>query len=233
MTTMRMTTTRTRTKKKPELHRADHERGPRQLASRERIRLALRQVAAAEPDPRKRRLFLQLAQPPRSRRPMGQIGDRAFIISSHARARIVARLVRRWVQIAARRTRRDEAARPIHLQCAAVRHPATRCPPRSARWVHATAAPWEAICGPSVFGVNDGLVSNASLVMGVAGAGVATSYVLMTGIAGLLAGALSMAAGEYVSVRSQREMYEYQIALERDGARGVSGRGSRGARAHL
>ena len=68
----------------------------------------------------------------------------------------------------------------------------------------------------SVFGVNDGLVSNASLVLGIAGAGAANSYVLMTGVAGLLAGALSMAAGEYVSVRTQREMYEYQIALERD-----------------
>jgi vacuolar iron transporter family protein len=68
----------------------------------------------------------------------------------------------------------------------------------------------------SVFGVNDGLLSNASLVLGVAGAGAANSYVLMTGAAGLLAGALSMAAGEYVSVRTQREMYEYQIALERD-----------------
>ena len=68
----------------------------------------------------------------------------------------------------------------------------------------------------SVFGINDGLVSNASLVLGVAGAGAANAYVLMTGAAGLLAGALSMAAGEYVSVRTQREMYEYQIALERD-----------------
>ena len=68
----------------------------------------------------------------------------------------------------------------------------------------------------SVFGVNDGLVSNASLVLGVAGAGTQSNYVLMTGLAGLLAGALSMAAGEYVSVRSQREMYEYQIALERE-----------------
>src|SRR5262249_41889667 len=67
----------------------------------------------------------------------------------------------------------------------------------------------------AVFGVNDGLVSNTSLVMGVAGAGAANDFVLMTGVAGLLAGALSMAAGEYVSVRSQREMYEYQIALER------------------
>jgi VIT1/CCC1 family predicted Fe2+/Mn2+ transporter len=68
----------------------------------------------------------------------------------------------------------------------------------------------------AVFGVNDGLVSNASLVMGVAGAGATNEYVLLTGAAGLLAGALSMAAGEYVSVRSQRDMYEYQIALERE-----------------
>ncbi len=68
----------------------------------------------------------------------------------------------------------------------------------------------------TVFGMNDGLLSNASLVLGVAGAGAGNSYVLMTGAAGLLAGALSMAAGEYVSVRTQREMYEYQIALERE-----------------
>ncbi len=67
----------------------------------------------------------------------------------------------------------------------------------------------------AVFGVNDGLVSNASLILGVAGAAASTDVVLMSGIAGLLAGALSMAAGEYVSVRSQREMYEYQIGLER------------------
>jgi vacuolar iron transporter family protein len=68
----------------------------------------------------------------------------------------------------------------------------------------------------AVFGVNDGLLSNASLILGVAGAGVDARYVLTSGVAGLLAGALSMAAGEYVSVRSQREMYEYQIGLERD-----------------
>ena len=67
----------------------------------------------------------------------------------------------------------------------------------------------------AVFGVNDGLVSNTCLIMGVAGASLASEQVLTTGIAGLLAGALSMAAGEYLSMRSQREMYEYQIGLER------------------
>jgi VIT1/CCC1 family predicted Fe2+/Mn2+ transporter len=67
----------------------------------------------------------------------------------------------------------------------------------------------------AVFGASDGLVSNASLVMGVAGAGIPSDALLLTGMAGLLAGALSMGAGEYVSVRSQREFYEHQIALER------------------
>ena len=68
----------------------------------------------------------------------------------------------------------------------------------------------------AVFGVNDGLVSNAALILGVAGATADNAVVLLTGSAGLLAGALSMAAGEYISVRSQREMFEYQIGLERE-----------------
>jgi vacuolar iron transporter family protein len=67
-----------------------------------------------------------------------------------------------------------------------------------------------------VFGVNDGLVSNASLILGVAGAAPQPGMIMLSGVAGLLAGAFSMAAGEYISVRSQREMYEYQIGLERD-----------------
>jgi len=58
----------------------------------------------------------------------------------------------------------------------------------------------------AVFGANDGLVSNLSLVMGMAATGVPSPVVLMSGVAGLLAGALSMGAGEYVSVRSQREL---------------------------
>jgi VIT1/CCC1 family predicted Fe2+/Mn2+ transporter len=68
----------------------------------------------------------------------------------------------------------------------------------------------------AVFGVNDGLVSNGSLILGVTGASTDPHVVLLTGIAGMCAGAFAMAAGEYISVRSQRELYEYQIALERD-----------------
>lgn len=68
----------------------------------------------------------------------------------------------------------------------------------------------------AVFGVNDGLVSNASLILGVAGASSQSDVILLSGVAGLLAGAFSMAAGEYISVRSQRELFESQIGLERD-----------------
>lgn len=60
----------------------------------------------------------------------------------------------------------------------------------------------------AVFGANDGLVSNLSLVLGISATGIATPTVLLTGLGGLLAGALSMGAGEYVSVRSQRELLE-------------------------
>jgi VIT1/CCC1 family predicted Fe2+/Mn2+ transporter len=67
-----------------------------------------------------------------------------------------------------------------------------------------------------IFGVSDGLVSNLSLVMGVAGAASAEPrFILLAGIAGLLGGSFSMAAGEYISMQSQRELYERQIALER------------------
>jgi VIT1/CCC1 family predicted Fe2+/Mn2+ transporter len=67
----------------------------------------------------------------------------------------------------------------------------------------------------AVFGVNDGLVSNLSLVMGVAGAAQSPQSILLAGLAGLLAGAFSMATGEYVSMRVQRELFEREIELER------------------
>jgi VIT1/CCC1 family predicted Fe2+/Mn2+ transporter len=66
----------------------------------------------------------------------------------------------------------------------------------------------------AIFGLNDGLVSNLSLIMGVAGGGLGPRGVLLAGVAGLLAGAFSMAAGEYVSMRSQREIFERLIHLE-------------------
>jgi vacuolar iron transporter family protein len=68
----------------------------------------------------------------------------------------------------------------------------------------------------AVLGAEDGLVSNLSLVMGVAGAALSSSGILLTGLAGMLAGAISMALGEWVSVQSSRELYEKQIATEKE-----------------
>lgn len=67
----------------------------------------------------------------------------------------------------------------------------------------------------AVFGVSDGLVSNMSLILGIAGASANNHSIIIAGVAGLLAGACSMGAGEYISVRSQREVFEYQIAIEK------------------
>lgn len=67
----------------------------------------------------------------------------------------------------------------------------------------------------ALFGLNDGIVSNLSLVAGVAGAAIQSDAVLIAGIAGWLAGAFSMGAGEWISVRSQRELFENQIQRER------------------
>jgi VIT1/CCC1 family predicted Fe2+/Mn2+ transporter len=68
----------------------------------------------------------------------------------------------------------------------------------------------------AIFGVSDGLVSNMSLVIGVAGANPDGRFIILAGVAGLLAGAFSMGAGEYVSMASQRESFERQIELERE-----------------
>jgi len=67
-----------------------------------------------------------------------------------------------------------------------------------------------------IFGISDGLLSNLSLVIGVAGANPEGRFIILAGVAGLLAGSFSMGAGEFVSVTSQRELFERQIELERE-----------------
>ncbi len=67
----------------------------------------------------------------------------------------------------------------------------------------------------AVFGVSDGLVSNVSLVLGFAGSGVDSTVVRLAGVAGAVAGAISMAAGEWVSVTSQNDLIERELAIER------------------
>jgi len=67
----------------------------------------------------------------------------------------------------------------------------------------------------AVFGVSDGLVSNVSLILGVAGASTTGCFVRLAGLAGLIAGSVSMAAGEYVSMQAQRELLERELDIER------------------
>lgn len=67
----------------------------------------------------------------------------------------------------------------------------------------------------AVFGISDGLVSNVSLILGLAGASPPGSVIRLAGFAGLLGGAFSMAAGEYISMRAQRELFEREIEVER------------------
>ena len=183
-----------------------------------------RQVAAAEADPAKSALFLKLAAAAEEQAAKWQLAAerdtpgtpeaRRFVPS--LRARIVARLLSRFEPRSLRAVLAAMKLRGLSIYSAPLAV-AGHAMPTSLAQVGARHR--SALGGglrAAVFGVNDGLVSNVSLVLGVAGAGAASGYVLTAGLAGLLAGALSMAAGEYVSVRSQREMYEYQIALERE-----------------
>ena len=93
--------------------------------------------------------------------------------------------------------------------------------PTEARELIASRERWHRSSGAAgsiraaIFGMNDGLVSNLSLILGVAGAGVEPRTVVITGFAGLLAGAFSMAAGEYVSVSSQRDAERADIEREK------------------
>jgi vacuolar iron transporter family protein len=183
-----------------------------------------RRVAAAESDPRKRRLFEQLAaaaeeQATRWEQAAARSGAAApqRVFTPSLRARVVAWLLESFDPASLRPVLAAMKLRGLSIYSGLAGSIAGHAMPTSLAEV---GARHRSTLGGSlraaVFGVNDGLVSNLSLVLGVAGAGVARGYVLMSGAAGLLAGALSMAAGEYVSVRSQREMYQYQIALERE-----------------
>jgi hypothetical protein len=182
-------------------------------------------VAAAEPDPLKSRLFLQLAAAAEEQAAKWEISSRQGgaprnapkrVFAPSLRARIVARLVRQFGPRALRSVLAAMKLRGLSIYSAPMSITGHAMPTALSDVGMRHRGGLGSNLRASVFGVSDGLVSNASLVLGVAGAGASSGYVLLTGAAGVLAGALSMAAGEYVSVRSQREMYEYQIALERE-----------------
>lgn len=110
----------------------------------------------------------------------------------------------------------DERAHVEVLAGLASRAPAT---PNDVRGTLNAAEPWHrtdksGALRAAIFGVSDGLVSNTALVMGFAGSGVSNGTVLFAGFAGLLAGAFSMAAGEYVSVASQTDLFRRELRLE-------------------
>ena len=176
-----------------------------------------RRVAAAEPDPPKRELFLALASAADEQAASwaAHLGSAPPEFRPGLRARIVAALTDR---LGPQRT--SAALIAMKLRGLSVYGAPSLAGHAMPTRVEDVGRRHRGVAGgnlrAAVFGVNDGLLSNASLILGVAGAGVDVRYVLTSGIAGLLAGALSMAAGEFVSVRSQREMYEYQIQLERD-----------------
>jgi len=174
-----------------------------------------RKLAEREPDAAISALFRQLATAAEDQAQIWEQGlGRSPAFHPTRRARIVAALVR---------VLRPRALRPV-LAAMKVRGLSAYTGAAPAGHIMPTAV--EQVGGrhrgvgggnlrAAVFGVNDGLVSNTSLIMGIAGASSQNTLILTTGVAGLLAGALSMAAGEYVSMRSQREMFESQIALEK------------------
>jgi len=174
-------------------------------------------VAAAESDPTLRQLFLKLAAAAEEQAACWRRTDPSIAagFSPRLRARVVGLLLRHMHPRSLRLVLAAMKLRGLSVY-SGPRMPTAHPLPVSASEVgrrHGTGAGNN--LRAAVFGASDGLVSNAALVMGVAAAGVDATSLLITGLAGLLAGALSMAAGEYVSVRSQREFYEYQIALER------------------
>ncbi len=173
-------------------------------------------LAASEPIAAHRELFAQLGAEAEAQASIWSkdAGEQAEFTPS-LRARLVARLVRR---LGARRLRGVLAAMKVRGLSVYAGPAHAHSIPQSVEEVGRRHPGVKSGGGlrAAVFGANDGLISNASLILGMAGATGQSDVNLLSAAAGLLAGAFSMAAGEYVSMRSQREMFEYQIAAERD-----------------
>jgi len=196
-----------------------------------------RSMAAAEKDEKRAAIFEKLAQNEErhAQRWARLIQSAGGVVPAHrptARVRMLAWIARQFgtrrvLPIISSLEARDEAGYMAQSEAAGL--PAEeRSHSRTLRAMEGGLSGQEAIIGverwhytsrggslrAAVFGINDGLVSNFSLVMGFAGAEAKPEYVLLAGVAGLLAGSFSMAAGEYVSMRAQRELFEQQIAME-------------------
>jgi vacuolar iron transporter family protein len=179
-----------------------------------------RALVPAERDPRLAKLFLGLADAAEKQagileQDLKQAGERVPEFHPSMRARLVALAARR---LGLKRTRTMLAAIKVRGLSAVDALAGTHAMPASTEEIGARhrRAGGSGSLRAAVFGVNDGLVSNTSLVLGMAGASGDSHVIVATGIAGLLAGAFSMASGEYISVRSQRELFEFQIGEERE-----------------
>jgi VIT1/CCC1 family predicted Fe2+/Mn2+ transporter len=175
-----------------------------------------RELAACEPEARIAALFRALADSAESQAKRWTPEEGTHVFAPSIRARITAALARRFGPRRVRPMLMALKVRGLSAYDARPRTPGHVMPTSVAEVGARHRGYGGGNLRAAVFGVSDGLVSNTSLIMGVAGAGAEPQFVITAGAAGLLAGALSMAAGEYVSVRSQREMYEYQIGLERE-----------------
>lgn len=179
-----------------------------------------RAIAPAERDPRLVKLFLGLADAADKQagileQDLKAAGSAVPAFRPALRARLVALAARR---LGLRRTRTMLAAVKVRGLSAVDALAGTHAMPASTEEIGARhrRAGGTGSLRAAVFGVNDGLVSNTSLVLGIAGATGDEHVIVATAIAGLLAGAFSMASGEYISVRSQRELFEFQIGEERE-----------------
>jgi vacuolar iron transporter family protein len=198
-------------------------------------------LAEAESDPVRKDLFLQLSGAELEhaktwRAKLEAAGVREPKYAPSFRTRLLARLARRFGSrfvlpaIAANefadRDKYATQADAAHLSADERGHAAVVQAAASSRGAGlagaeiARAERWHRRGGgnelrAAVLGANDGLVSNLSLVMGVAGAGAASETILLSGLAGLIAGALSMALGEWLSVTNSRELARMQIGRER------------------
>jgi vacuolar iron transporter family protein len=198
-------------------------------------------LAAAEPDPVRRDLFLQLAQAEAKhagiwREKLASAGIKEDPYVPSFRTRLLGRLARRFgpgfvmpTIATAEFSDRNKYASQADAQAisaeerghaAVVQEIARTSAPTSAIGADiARAEPWHRGASgnnlrAAVLGANDGLVSNFCLIMGVAGAGTGSRIILLTGLAGLVAGACSMALGEWLSVTNARELASTQIAKE-------------------
>jgi VIT1/CCC1 family predicted Fe2+/Mn2+ transporter len=197
-------------------------------------------LAAAEPDPNLAEVYRKLASVESAHAEFwrGQLGQRGaqLTVTPSSRARVMAWLARRFGPSFVLPTIAAAEARDVDAydsQPEAVAGGLPTAERSHARVIEAAATTGRGLVGPSiatlegrhrggggnslraaVLGANDGLVSNLSLVMGVAGAATSAHTILITGVAGLVAGSCSMAMGEWLSVNSARELNQKQIATE-------------------